>query len=67
MTESSLNIRINLEQSEIIEILDNTEFSETFNKEISTPYLESLYEDLITRGSSSITGISKMTFLDVIF
>ena len=62
-----LNIRMSLENDDTIEFLDNTEMPENFKKDILTPYLRHLYDDLVSRVANPSIGISKTVFLEVIF
>ncbi len=61
-----LNIRINLENVDTIEVIDNTELPENFKKDILSPYLRHLYDDLASRGANPAVGIPKTTFLEVL-
>ena len=62
----SLNIRINAEQDDIIELLDNCEIPENFKKDVLIPYLKHLYNDLTNRNPNPGLGIPKSDFLKVI-
>jgi len=63
----ALNIRLSLENSETIELLDTTEFPESFKKDVLVPYLKHVYEDLSSRSSNPNIGIPKSIFIDVFF
>ena len=60
------NIRLDLTNTETIEVLDDTELTDNFKKNILSPYLRTLYEDLISRTDNPKMGVSKTTFLEVL-
>ena len=60
-----LNIRLSLENDETIEILDDTELPESFKRDVLSPYLRHLYDDLSSRGTHPSSGITKQAFLEV--
>ena len=62
-----LNIRIDPDNEDTIEMLDDSEFPEGFKREVLSPYLRHLYDDLAERGTHPEAGIPKATFLDVTF
>ena len=60
-----LNIRIDPDNEDTIEMLDDSEFPEGFKRDVLSPYLRHLYDDLAGRGAHPEVGIPKATFLEV--
>lgn len=61
----SLSLRLDLENTEKIEVVDDTDLTDKFKKTILSPYLSDLYEDLVSRTDNPKMGIPKTTFLEV--
>jgi len=62
----SLNICLDLQNTEKIEVVDDTDLTDKFKKSILSSYLSDLYDDLVNRTDNPKMGISKTTFLEVI-
>jgi hypothetical protein len=62
----SLNIRLDSENTETIEVVDDTDLTDKFKKSILSSYLSDLYDDLVSRTDNPKMGISKTTFLEVL-
>lgn len=62
----TLTIHLDLENTEQIEVVDDTELTEEFKKTILSPYLTNLYDALVSRTSNAKMGITKAIFLEVI-
>ncbi len=61
-----LNIRLSLENDDTIELIDNTELTDAFKRDVLSPYLRHLYDDLASRSLHPASGIPKNTFLEVL-
>jgi hypothetical protein len=61
----TLNVRLSLENDDTVELIDDTELPEGFKRDVLSPYLRHLYDDLASRGSQPEAGINKTTFLEV--
>ena len=61
---TSLNIKIPLEETDTLELVDNLEITDAFKKQHLIPYLSSLWESLSSRAWSPEQGIQRFVFLE---
>ena len=59
-----VNIRVIVEQVDKIELVDTLETAE-FKEEVTIPYLNGLYQDLILRSDAPDKGIPRVVLTDV--
>ena len=66
----NLNSNVNIEipfESDTLKLVDNLEISDSFKKQLLTPYLASLWESLASRSWSPDQGLSRFAFTEVGF
>jgi hypothetical protein len=64
---ADVNMKINLENPETIEIVDNLDITEKFKDQVLIPYLSSLWTSLTMKSSDQTKGVYRPHFIEVTF
>ena len=62
---ADVNMKLNPDNANTIDLVDNLDITDKFKEQVLIPYLQTLWESLTAKSSSTGKGIARFAFISV--